>query len=619
MRSPFHSPIFSIIGAEILFNRQRVAPYFLLILFCVNAVLWWPGASRYYGWAPNSDFYIVRLYGGFTFMTTPFFVAMLMGDAVTRDFRFELAPLLLSKPIHRAEYLLGKFFGNFIVLTACCSIFALTIFLLQAVRLDKMLVLPFRIAPYVKHFVMLVVISHLVLAAFCFLVGTLTRSAKLVYGFVTALYVVYIPTKIVLQRYSPRFGKLFDLFPFDWVNAPGRNRSAELVNQLVITYDAELIANRCIMLAVAAICLTIVYRRFTAIDKVKPAKQQTSALGLLGLTEKSERLYHEERPVGTYQIESLFEQRLESGVKQQQIHLPQVILSHTGWRAWLRKLFAAITVEFRLLGGERSLVIMIPLAVLMCLAQIPPFRTDLGASPLLISASYAAHSADALLLLLFGVAIFFTGESVSRDRELDVEATLWCAPAPDAVFLLSKFTAVFCLSLCFIALGALTALATQSYRNFASLKLFPYFIIYSVILLPTVALMTGASLLLSVLWREKYIAYIVGVALGGGHFTFLSQGYTGWLYNPTLHQLWSYAELSESGKWFSRILLHRIYWLAIALACLALAHLVFKRQSVKLFFANHRLSNKGWAASIFIGSALLAILTGWIVVSGDWR
>lgn len=618
MRSPFHSPIFSIIGAEILFNRKRVAPYFLLILFCANAVLWWPGASVYYGWAPNSDFYIVRLYGGFTFMTTPFFVAMLMGDAVTRDFRFEFAPLLLSKPMHRAEYLLGKFFGNFIVLTACCSIFALTIFLLQAVRLDKMIVLPFRIAPYFNHFVMLVVISHLVLAAFCFMVGTLTRSAKLVYGFVTALYVVYIPTKIVIQHYSLRFGKLFDLFPFDWVNAPGRNRPAELVNQLVITYDGELIANRCIMLAVAAICLTIAYRRFTAIDKGNPAKQQTSALGLLGLTEKSDRLYHEEWPAGSYQIESAFERRLESVVKQKQIPLPQVTLSHTGWRAWLSKLFAAITVEFRLLGGERSLVIMIPLAVLMCLAQIPPFIADLGASPFLISASYAAHSAEALLLLLFGVAIFFTGESVSRDRELDVEATLWCAPAPDAVFLLSKFTAVFCLSLCFIALGALTALATQSYRNFASLKLFPYFTIYSVILLPTVAFMTGASLLLSVLLREKYIAYIVGVTLGGGLFYLFGQGYTGWLYNPSLHQLWSYAELSESGKLFARILLHRVYWLAITTACLALAHRFFPRKATNLFFEKGRFSEKAWAMSIAIVSALVAIVTGLMVVIGDW-
>jgi ABC-type transport system involved in multi-copper enzyme maturation permease subunit len=457
------------------------------------------------------------------------------------------------------------------------------------------------------------------LAAFCFMVGTLTRSAKLVYGFVTALYVVYIPTKIALRSYAPRFGKLFDLFPFDSVNAPGRNRPAELVNQLVLTYDAELIVNRCIMLAVAAICLTITYRRFTAIDMVKPAKQQTSALGLLGLIEKSDRLYHEDRPAGSYPIESRFEQRLESVVKQQQIPLPQVTLSHTGWRAWLSKLFAAIAVEFRLLGGERSLVIMIPLAVLMCIAQIPPFRTDLGASPFLISANYAAHSADALLLLLFGVAIFFTGESVSRDRELNLEATLWCAPAPDAVFLLSKFTAVFCLSLCFIALGALTTLATQSYRNFASLKLFPYFIIYSVILLPTVAFMTGASLLLSVWLREKYIAYIVGVALGGGLFTLLSQGYTGWLYNPTLHQLWSYAELSESGKWFSRILLHRIYWLAITLACLALAHRFFSRKATSRSVVDGRLSEKGWAMSIAIVAALLAILTGWLVAFGDWR
>jgi ABC-2 type transport system permease protein len=618
MKKLFHSPVMAIIYAEILFNRKRVAPYILFVLFCGNAVLWWQGASVAYGWATNSDFYITRLYGGFTFLTTPFFVAMLTGDAVSRDFRFELTPLLLSKPIHRATYLSGKFFGNFIVLIACCSGYALTLLLLQAIRLDGMIVLPFRIVPYFKHFFILVIISHLALAAFCFLVGTLTRNSKLVYLFVTALYAVYIPTMMVLQHYSPRFGKLFDLFLFDWVNANGRNRSAEFVNQLVITYDWQLIINRLVMLAIAVVCLMITYWRFTTIEKKSASGKQVTSIGLLGLAEKNDRLYHEETPASAYPIESITTQQFEDIDRHKQIHLPEVSISHNGFGAQLSKLLAATVVEFRLLCGERSLVIMIPLTILMCVAQLAPLSRVSGTLSVPLSALYATNSADALLLLLFGVTVFFTGEAVFRDRELKIEATLWCAPAADAVFLLSKFAAVFFVSLCFMTLGALTTITVQSYRNFATLELYPYFIIYSVILLPTVAFMSGASLLLSVLLHEKYIAYIASVASGGVLFYLFTQGYNGWLYNPVLFQLWDYAALSEAGSDFARILLQRIYWLVIAIACLASAHLFFKREAVKLLFANHRLSAKGRAMSIAVVSVLLAVVMGWIIVSGNW-
>ena len=84
------------------------------------------------GWAVNSDFYIVWLFGGFSFMTMPLFIALMMGDPVIRDFRIGIDPLIFSKPVRRTEYLLGKFFGNFFVLVCCQACFALTALLLQA-------------------------------------------------------------------------------------------------------------------------------------------------------------------------------------------------------------------------------------------------------------------------------------------------------------------------------------------------------------------------------------------------------------------------------------------------------------------------------------------------------
>jgi ABC-type transport system involved in multi-copper enzyme maturation permease subunit len=193
LSSPLSSPLAAVFRAEVLFNLKRVAPYALMILFSANALLWWgwgPAASR--GWAVNSDFFIVWLFGGFSFMTTPLFVALLMGDPVIRDYRLRVDPLIFSKPVGRGEYLLGKFFGNFFVLVCCQACFALTPLLLQAFSRDGMIVLTPRVLPYLQHFLFFFVVSSLALAAVFFTVGTLTRNVKVVYGLAVSFYPLYI-------------------------------------------------------------------------------------------------------------------------------------------------------------------------------------------------------------------------------------------------------------------------------------------------------------------------------------------------------------------------------------------------------------------------------------------
>src|SRR3989440_8092573 len=167
--------------------------------------MWWGwGAAVQYGWATNSEFFIVRNFNGFSFITgLPLFIALMMGDPVIRDFRIGVAPLIFSKPVSRAEYLLGKFCGNFFVLVCCQSAFALTLLSLQAVSKAGMLVQPVRVWPYFKHFFVFVVISHLALAAFYFTVGTLTRNAKLVYALAISFYPLYAAYQVFILKSLP--------------------------------------------------------------------------------------------------------------------------------------------------------------------------------------------------------------------------------------------------------------------------------------------------------------------------------------------------------------------------------------------------------------------------------
>jgi ABC-2 type transport system permease protein len=637
LKATVSTPFAAVFHNEVLFNLKRAAPYALIFVFSANAVLWWGwGAAVRYGWATNSDFYIVRNFGGFSFITgLPLFIAMMMGDPVARDFRIGVDPLIFSKPVSRAEYLLGKFFGNFFVLVCCQASFALTLLLLQAFSTPGMVVLPPRVLPYFQHFFFFVVVTSLAIAAVCFTVGTLTRNVKLVYGLVLASYFLYVAWQETIKGLPLRWRVVLDPLLFN-NGYDALHRSADWLNRLAVTYDGAMIANRLLMLAVSLICLTILYLRFSTTERAgKDARREQTSF--LNLAESPERLYGEAESEGLFREAGsarLFDeaegaslyseasgrrspralQAAETG-SSARAALPRVELLTHGWRAGLEQFKAALGVEFRLLRAERGLVIVAPLVVFMCGLELAGYRSVHGVS---YSAGYAASAANALLLFLFGVALFYAGEAMHRDRELRIEPLVWSAPAPNFVLLVSKFSATLLLSSCLALLVALTAAALQIYRGHTPLELQSYVTTYALILIPNEIFLIAASVALNVVLRDKYLTYVIALALACGIYYLISQGHNHPLYNFMLYQLWTPSDLSSGGGQLTRILIHRVYTLALSTFLLALALLMFGRKSSKGSRARGRLSDRGWTVLAVSASALAALVTGIMLVNAAW-
>lgn len=603
MRSPVHTSFAAIFQNEVLLNSKRIAPYALMIVFGANAVLWWgwgPAAGR--GWATNSDFFIASVLPVYSFMTLPLFTALIMADPVIRDFRLGVDQLIFSKPVSRAEYLLGKFFGNFFVLACCQAAFVLTLFVLQAFRKPGVIVQHLQVFPYFKHFLVFVVISHLVLAAFYFTVGTLTRNAKIVYGLGVSFYPLYIAYQVIVLKSLPsRWRIALDPLLMNWGDKSSRDRSADWVNHLIVSYDADLIANRALMILIAGMCLIVVYVRFAIAER--PSKVEK--LSLLNLSTGLDRVYYASEP-----FRATGSDQYEKPESHEKVILPSVITASEGFRAILKKLIAALGVEFRLLRAERSLVVLMPLAIFLSILELAFYEVVPDVS---YSAAYASSTAKALLLFLLGMTVFYTGEAMHRDRDLRIEPVIWSLPAPNNVLLLSKFLATLLLTFSLIVLVGLTAIAVQLLKGDTPVNISAYLITYSFILLPSIVFMAGTSLALNVLLRDKYLAYAVSIATGAGLFYLYGQGYKDWLYNPLLYQLWNDADLTGAGSNLATILMHRLYCLAIASVFLSLAHLFFERKSTRVLETGARLSSNGWSILILIVSVAVAAIAGIVI------
>jgi ABC-type transport system involved in multi-copper enzyme maturation permease subunit len=545
---------------ELLLNSKRVAPYVMFLLCGGNALLWWgwgPATGR--GWATNSDFFIAGVLPPFSFMTLPLFTAVIMADPVIRDFRAGIDPLIFSKPVSRAQYLLGKFCGNYFTLVCGQSAFVLTLFVLQWVFKQGMIVQETKFFPYLKHFLFFVVLSHLVLGAFYFTVGTLTRNAKIVYGLGVAFYPVYISYQIVFLKSLPSpWPTILDPLLMNRRNL--HSTSVEVINRLVVTYDANEIINRALMILLTTICLAILYVRFTTTERSGTFEK----FSVLNLSTAAERVYYPESSQATLIDE--FDNKAA-----RIFAVPAVVRVNKGIRASVDKLIAALGVEFSLLRAERSLVVVMPLAIFFSVLEVGFYNIPTAVSH---SAAYATNTAKLLLLFLIGIVVFYTGEAMHRDREVKIEPVIWSTPVPNSVLLLSKFLVTIVLTFSLMVVVGLIAIVVQLVRGHTPVDVSAYLMIYGVVLMPGIVCLAAVIVAANVLLRNKYLVYVGAVGTGAGLFYLYNAGYNHWLYNPLLYNLWSYQDLTSA-----RILAYRLYCLILAAACLALAHLFFERRA----------------------------------------
>lgn len=541
---------------EVLLSSKRVAPYFMALLCGGMGVLWWgwgPLVGR--GVAVNSDFAIAGVLPPYSFLFLPLFTAVFMADPVNRDFRLGVDPLIFSKPISRAEYILGKFFGNFFVLTCCQFAMPMMWFVLQAASKQGVTTQDWKVFPYIKHFLVLVAISHLGLAAFYFAVGVLTRNTKIVYGFGVAFYPLFFTYHAVLDT-LPRYWKLaLDPLVLNRGDVHVPRRNADYVNQLVVTYAPDLIINRLVMILITAIFLMIVYKRFSTTER----SQNVATFSVLNLSTAAERVYYQQssQTLDDYGTPS--------------VAVPKVARVNKGIRAGMDKLIAALGLEFQLLRTERSLVVVMPLAIFLSVFEVAFYNIPPDVSH---SVAYATNTAKLLLLFLIGIAVFYTGEAMHRDREVKIEPVIWSTPVANNVLLLSKFLVTVVLTLALVILVGLIAMVIQLVRGRTPVDLPAYVMVYGVVLVPGVIFLNAVVVAFNVLLRNKYLAYVVSIGLVAGLFYLYNFGYNHWLYNPLLYQLWKYQDLASG-----RMLASRLYCLIVAALCLAIARLLFERRS----------------------------------------
>jgi len=206
------------------------------------------------------------------------------------------------------------------------------------------------------------------------------------------------------------------------------------------------------MILLTAICLTIVYLRFSTTER----SENVEKFSVLNLSTAAERVYYPESSPATLLDEfEWWDHKADESVTL--VAIPEVVKVDDGIHANISKLLAALGIEFRLFRAERSLVIM-PLAIFLSILEVAFYNIPPDVSH---SAAYATDTAKLLLLFLIGIAVFYTCEAMHRDREVKIEPVIWSTPVKNSVLLLSKCLATIVLTFSLVASVGLLAIVIQ--------------------------------------------------------------------------------------------------------------------------------------------------------------
>src|SRR6185295_15021321 len=504
-----------------------------------------------------------------------FYASIAAGMAVVADDEAKVSDLLLSTPLRPAEYVWGKFLA-----ILSCFLAALGIHLLLAVFFNHVLPNPdaaeirgpFDVVNYLRPALAFGLPTIVFYLGIAFFLGERWRRPVTVFLFPTALLILdfflwdWSPTWL-----DPRLNRLLMLIDpagFRWLNETWLklDRGADYYNHLRVALDARFVLSRLAFLGLGLAGVALAQRHL--------ARNLQADTGRAG----RRRFGRRREVVAETNGAAIASARPLSDLRMR-----------TRGSGLAAAALAVARTELRSLIASPGLYVFGALILIQTLGSSllaqGAFQTEVFITPGLT----AVRAMNTLSLLLCLLLMFYTAESIERERSTGLASLSFATPARTASLLFGK---AFGNS----AAGVLIAVATWLGCVIGILiqgKLAPapgpYLLVWGLLLLPTVLAWTCFIVAVQAIFGQRYVTY--GVGLGVIALTFYLQftDRMNWVGN---WWLWGTLQWSDMGIFEldrRALLLNRLMVLGLAAFFVAVAVQAFGRRQADAIGTIHRL------------------------------
>ncbi|MBB6051739.1 ABC transporter permease/M1 family aminopeptidase [Armatimonas rosea] len=225
----------------------------------------------------NAPVSLVTISGIFCLLVGPI-VAAIAGTGILRDYELRVHELFFTSRLKPLQYYFGRFLGSFVVVAALFLALPLGLWLGTHLPGDTSHVGPFRLAPYLFCYGVVLLPNLLLTSALFFVCGALTRSLFAVYAIGVSLFVCYgIGAMLALGIKNRAAAAILDPYGLTMLSLETQYWSPAQKNTQLPALDGSLLLNRCLWagLGLAVLLLGSALFRFRAQG---PARRQRGSM-----------------------------------------------------------------------------------------------------------------------------------------------------------------------------------------------------------------------------------------------------------------------------------------------------------------------------------------------------
>jgi hypothetical protein len=504
-------------------------------------------------------------------ITSQFSVALWLSVIAALAYTF-VGAILHATPLTTREYVWGKWLAVvaiFVLVLALELVFhAVSAHLLAGPEKHEF-VGPFVLANYVRPALFLALPQIVFVAGASFLLGTWTRKAIPVFFLPTAIllfsnFFLWLWNPSWLASDHPEIERLLqrvDPSGLRWLMHVWLevDRGVDFYNHGTMAIDAGFGASRVALVVLGLLGVHVAERRFHRTLRGVPVRGKAARLAAESAASAAADAL---APEGSAP--------------------PDRAPSATTTRrpGFLRGALEIARAEARELRSQPGLYLFVPLILLetvgIAFERVGPFDTPLLAT----SGTLAAQSFNTLTVLVTLLLLFYTVESLERERARGLAPIQRVTPVASFSLLLGKSLANSVVAAVILVAAWLASVVVLLIQGRAPIQVTPFVLLWGLLLLPTFFLWSTFVSALHSLARNRYATY--GLALG---VLILC----GWLQSRDLitwvtnWNLWSVVNWSDMGPLEldrTPLLLNRLLWIAWGVAFTAFAVKLFPRREL---------------------------------------
>lgn len=464
----------------------------------------------------------------------------IMGTAIQRDFEYNSHSLFFTKPITKASYFFGRFFGVLLIALFVFSGQLFGLLLGSIIGENQPTIGPIELYNYIQPFLYFVIPNTLLFGIVYFSLTTFSRNTTIAYLTTVVLFLFDLASGSILSDIDYKtLASMLDPYGNRALSQLTEYWTPSEQNERMIPLTGMLLYNRILWMAVALTVMLVSYTKFSFSQFLNPIK--------FSLFKKKEESLSPKTPA----IHGLGE-------------LPKVTISSTNKAFWNQLMFIARFEFKRIVKGYFFIIILILGAILAYFVSSFTsliFQTEVYPVTFIVAGQMGVVFQRVLFILI----IFTSGNLVFMEKQYKVDELIGASPIKSSTLVLGKYFGL----LGAVALGLVGAIITgmviQSSKGYYHFELDQYIMAIFGRTFISLALVAALCFVIQFIVSNKYVGFVVSLL-----FTFLlSLGLNfADLRNPLYNfnssgPMLPYSDMNGYGHTTPIFYTFKLYWLSV--------------------------------------------------------